>query len=264
MSISNAETKPSPESTYIAGRNRTADKLAREVFLISVGSAALPVVAAAIIMWQGGHGLPSVVKHAPSAQKATARSVAPQVADSHAAFGSTAKVAAAQDTQIDNSATPSSAPIASSSLSAKEDTATTASAHSAPVTEFPHLHSQPLANSADVIGRIQAQESGSGILQRNAPLSLPLVSIPETSPIRGTQAVAVEEPSGEPRTTASTSNSAKKNRTEVHTRAIAHHRHRPQKHLPPSLLAKIGQSVKKGLMNIAKFPRQAMERRSWD
>jgi hypothetical protein len=107
-------------------------------------------------------------------------------------------------------------------------------------------------------------QSGNDILQRNAPLSLALVSVPVTSSIHVADTVAVEEPNAQSRTPVAAASSAKKIRAEVHTHAIAHHRHRPQKHTPPSLLAKIGQSVKKGLMNVAKFPRQAMERRSWE
>jgi hypothetical protein len=149
-------------------------------------------------------------------------------------------------------------------LPVKEDSAAVASPGSVPVAELSSPPVQPFAEPANVVERIQTLQSGDDVLQRSAPLSLALVSVPTTSSINGADAVAVEEPSAESRTTVAAAIPAKKIRSEGHAHAIAHHRHRPQRHTPPSLLAKIGQSVKKGLLNVTKFPRQAMERRSWD
>lgn len=264
MSNSHTETPLSPESTYVPAGNPAASKLARQLFFISVGSSAAPVLVAAIIMVQGGHGLPSKTASAPSAQKATARSIAPLATQPHAAPGSMAKVPAPREISTDNAAAPVPALISSTTLPVKENPAATALPDSAPVADLSSIRSQPFSNPADVLGQIQTSQSGNNILQRNAPLSLALVSVPLTSSIHGADAVAVEAPSAESRTTVVAASPAKKIRAETHTHAIAHYRHRPQKHAPPSLLAKIGQSVKKGLMNVAKFPRQAMERRSWD
>ncbi len=263
MSISNTETPPSPESTYLSGGNPAANREARQLFFISVGSSAVPVLVAAVIMLQGGHGLSSKTVSAPFAQKAPVRAIAPLAAEPHAAPGS-AKVPAPPEPFADHTAAPRPALISSSTLPVKEDSVTTALPHSATVAELSAIRSLPLANPADVVGRFQASQSGNDILQRSAPLSLALVSVPVTSSIHGADAVAVEEPNAESRTTGVAASPAKKIHAETHAHPIAHHRHRPQKHAPPSLLAKIGQSVKKGLLNVAKFPRQAMERRSWD
>lgn len=259
MSISHAETPCSPESTYVPGGSPTANRLARQLFLISVGTSAVPVLVAAGIMLQNGHGLPS-----KTTRKTSARSIVPPAAKPNATSGSIPNADAPRGTFAVNDTAPHPAPISSSALPVKEDSPAMQSHDSAPGTELSQIRPQPFANSADVVGRLQTLQSGSDILQRDALLSLALVPIPATSAIHEADAVAAGERSAEPSATATTASQAKKIRAEIKPRTVAHHRYRPQTHAPPSLLAKIGQSVKKGLINVAKFPRQAMERRSWD
>jgi len=235
--------------------------LARQLFFISVGSSAVPVLVAAGIMLQGEHGLPS-----KTAQKTSARSIVALAAKPNATPGSVTNADAPRERLAVTDTAPPPTPMSPAASEVKEDSAVVQSHDPAPSGELSQIRPQPFANPADVVGRLQTMQSGSDILQRDNLVSLALVPIPATSAVRESDAdaVAVEERGAEPSATAVTASQAKKIHAEIKPHSIAHHRYRPQKHAPPSLLAKIGQSVKKGLMNVAKFPRQAMERRSWD
>jgi hypothetical protein len=49
-------------------------------------------------------------------------------------------------------------------------------------------------------------------------------------------------------------------------REVAHHRHRPKKHTPEPMLAKIGRSITDGLKKAEAviFPRPGKDRKVWD
>ncbi len=114
------------------------------------------------------------------------------------------------------------------------------------------------------IARSQSPRGETDILQRENLVRLAVISVPTSPGIPDTASPTVEERSTADRPAAMTATQAKKIRAEIKTHTIARHHHRSQKHVPPSLLAKIGQSVKKGLIQAAKFPQQAMAGHLWE
>lgn len=227
--MSNPEPQKSllPESTYAPGDRSEADAFARKLFFISVGSAALPVLVAAGVMLQSG----SALGPKPATSLAARRAPTPSLASTPT------RTVAAKDT------TPQS---------------------ETPVVEPTPIRFTAYSTLADQVGQLQSLRAASDSLQGSELLRLALIPIPPTTSIREADLVTTEEPDTDSRPIVNATSHAKKIRAEIKTHPIAQHRHRPQKHTPPTLLARIGQSVKKGLIEAAKFPRQAMERRFWD
>jgi hypothetical protein len=204
----------------------------RQLFLISVGSAAVPVFVAAAIMLQSGHGLVSKAAPSLSAQSASTHSPVAPVARVNASH---TREAAPQPA----SGLPSASPAGPSAEEASQ------------------ISSGRFPGMSDVADSLQNVQVKSDLFQQGDLLHLAMIPIPETSTIHDT----VEPRGAESLTATSSASQAKKIRAESKGRPFARHHYRSQKHQPPSLLAKIGESVKKGLVNIAKLPKQAMEGR---
>lgn len=230
MSNLAATQSTSPGCTYGPEANPQLSAFARRVFFLSVGSAAVPVIFAAGIMLQSGQGLPSKHSLAKSAGPATALPLAPVAAHN-----------------------PAPQPPRSPSLESL--------GNAAPVGDgISRIPAQPLARFDAEIARGQYPREESDIFHRDSLVRLAVISVPTSPGIPDTNATAVEERSA-PVVTAT---QVKKIRAELKTNTIARHRYRPQRHAPPSLLAKIGESVKKGLIQAAKFPREAMAGHHWE
>jgi hypothetical protein len=227
MSNFDLAQSPSRESTYGPRGNPQLNAFARRIFFLSVGSAAAPVIIAAGIMLHSGQGLPSKRLLAKSRSPEAMRSVAPLAMQESepASTTSSSRVAADRTSQIP---------------------------------------SPPLAGFDAEIARRQSPPEDSDIFQQEKLVRLTVVSVPTNPGIPDTNSAVAEERSAADRTAPMAAGQTKKSRAEVKTHTIARHHRRPQKHTPPSLLAKIGQSVKKGLMEAAKFPREAMAGHRWE
>jgi hypothetical protein len=193
-------------------------------------------------MLQSGHGLSSKRSPAKSATHETRRALAKANAPAAALAVNHSAPQPAMESSLESRGEAS--PIAAGGVS--------------------RILSQPVATFDAEIARGQAPRGETDILQRENLVRLAVISVPTSPGIPDTQSAAVEERSVADHAPAMTATQAKKIRAEIKTHATARHRHRPQKHVPPSLLAKIGQSVKKGLIQAAKFPQQAMAGHLWD
>jgi hypothetical protein len=121
------------------------------------------------------------------------------------------------------------------------------------------LSDQPRALNYEMV-RLANQPSGGDVFQRDLLLAESTPALPATDEAD----VAAEETSTGSHASIVVASLAKNHPVEIKGHAIAHHRHRPRKHGPPSMLAKIGRSVKEAWTSVLTFPRTAKERLSWD
>jgi hypothetical protein len=126
--------------------------------------------------------------------------------------------------------------------------------------------SRGIAANDDGIVRLQILPPARDILERDTLLNL----APNQNPMRlsvtgqGLEATtaAVSGPDSHP--AAISPSPAKESHGEIRTHTVAHHRHRPQRHAPPSLFAKIGHSVKEVFMSAMNIPHNGKEHRLWN
>lgn len=227
-----------PGNTYVPVKDPQLKVLSRQLFLISVGSAAVPVLVAAVIMLRNEHGF--VSKAAPSL---SARSSSPHLVVARGEAPHTSGALAKSD-----AATRLASMVVSDSPMGEEATASPSRT----------ISSERFPGMPDVASSLQGLQAKSDLFQQSDMLRLALIPVPETSSIQEAATDAAESRGADTLTAAS---QPKKIRAESKARPLARHHYRSQKHQPPNLLAKIGQSVKNGLTQLAKFPRQAMEGR---
>jgi hypothetical protein len=242
MSNLDAAQSSSPESAYGPRGNPQLNAFARRIFFLSVGSAAVPVLFAAGIMLQGGHGL--------SSKRSQPKPAA------HETRGALANANAPAATPTAHNPPPQS--VSYSTFDSRGEAPPVAA------TGTSRAAAQPLSALDAEITRGQATREESDIFQRENLVQLAVISVPTSPGIPDTNSTAPEEQSPANGATAITATQAKKIRAETKVHTVAHHRHRSQRQAPPSLLAKIGQSVKKGLIEAAKFPREAMSGHLWE
>jgi hypothetical protein len=122
------------------------------------------------------------------------------------------------------------------------------------------------------IVRIESQPPGAMIYEGNVFLGIAPVSIP-TSPGRHVFVAAVEGDKTVSRTVDMAADQTKDIRFDVKAitpsrtgREVARRRHRPKKHAEEPMLAKIGRSIKEGLIKAeaVMFPHPGKDRRLWD
>ena len=227
MTNLDTEHSLSPDNTYVPVVSPQPDTFSRQLFLISVGSAAVPVLVAAVIMLENGHGLISKAAPSLSAHQASAHSL----------------VARADTAPQPVAAVLSTAPVAASTDGASQ------------------ISSERFSGMADVASSLHSVQAKSDLFQQSDMLRLALIQIPQTSSVHAADADAVESHDVESFAAAPSASQTKKIRVVGKSRPLARHHYRSQKHQQPNLLAKIGASVKKGLTQIANFPKQAMEGR---
>ncbi len=222
--MSNPEAEPpnSPESTSLAVSHPQHSPLSRKLFFLSMGTAATPVFVAAGIMLQTQH---AALRHSSSAIPGPRMN--PPAAEAQPGAG-----------RIDDAsmkATSSSTKFAAAARDPQPARLSVASLDYRTV----HLQSPPLE---------------SNIFERETLLSLISSRVPDSLADQTFASAAVAESSDDSRTASTPAGQGKKVRVEFKTHAIAHHRHRPQKP-EPTLLARIGRSVKKALVHAVTFAR---------
>jgi len=120
--------------------------------------------------------------------------------------------------------------------------------------------------------RIESQPSGAEIYEGDVFLGIAPVTIP-TPPGRHVFVAVMDENKTVSRTVDMAADQTKDIRFELKSnspsradREVAHRRHRPKRHAPEPMLAKIGRSIKEGLMKAeaVMFPRPGKDRRLWD
>jgi hypothetical protein len=246
----------SPKITNHPGENPRLNPLARKLFLVSMGTAAAPVIIAAAIMLHARTGLSPKSSPALSAQRATARPIVPRVdVENAGAVAAKEKPTDGALVVVDgNSLTPQDS---FSNLHLRE--------HRVEIRlpgfgNFRILSDQPAGVNFGLV-RLERQPSAGIIFGSDILLSATSTPMPPVS--RAPDAV-VNERDAAAHTAVAPTHPTRGGRVEIRGHAVVHHRHRPKKHAPPSMLAKIGRSVKEALTSVLAFPRTAKERLSWD
>lgn len=285
----------SPPSTSLECR-RGQRALSRKVLLLSLGTAAAPLILAVGLMLLPGQyeqlataqSAPqtSAQPAAPPAQPPTENAVTPALPKSPSpslAIVTTPPGIPFHIVPADDAEAPSSEAVEAGQSPANVDGLQAGAYHLVlgggrwPVRSLPFQLEQGgrttlMRDLPHGTARIESQPPGAEIYEGDVFLGIAPVSIP-TPPGRHVFVAVMDENKTVSRAVDMVADQTKDIRFDLKTtspsrtgREIAHHRHRPRRHTPEPMLAKIGRSIKEGFIKAEAviFPRPGKDGRLWD